>query len=338
MKQRFTALLTVTLLLTALFAPFAGQERAGAQGAVTLKIATLFPASSSIMRVLNAWKQSLTESTSGQVTLEFVSLGRTADEAQIVQKVNSGEYDGAVLTAAGLSRAVPASLVFGAPGVFADYADLDRARTRMASDVETMFSSAPNGGYKFLGWADVGRARVFSRTAFASRAELAGKKFWVAGQNDPIADAFARAVGGNPVTNVGIGGVARALEGGQLDTVYASALATVSLNWHTRFTHMTKQHLGFVVGATLLRSASWNRVPEAHRAAVTDTATRAHTALARTIRRDDDRNYQAAVTRGVVEVDLTPNRAQWDQAAQQARTTLTGRSFSAAQLQRASGR
>lgn len=338
MKPRFSALLVAALLAASLILPGPSRETAGAQSAVTLKIATLAPANSSIMRVLNAWKQSLSEATSGQVTLELVSLGRLADEGQIVQKVNSGEYDGAMLTASGLSRAVPASLVFGAPGVFADYADLDRARTRMASDVETMFSSAPNGGYKLLGWADFGRARVFSTRAFANRGDLAGRKFWVAGQSDVIGEAFARAVGGNPVANVGIGNVARSLEGGQIDTLYASSIASVSLNWHTRLTHVTKQHLGFIIGATLLRSASWERVPQNHRQALQDTARQAHTALARTIRRDDDRNYQSAVSRGVVEVDIQPNRAQWDQAMQQARTSLTGRTFTAAQLQRASGR
>jgi TRAP-type C4-dicarboxylate transport system substrate-binding protein len=337
MKQRFAAVLVTALLVASAIVP-TGHDVAGAQGAVTLRIATLAPANSSIMRVLNAWKQSLTEATTGQVTLEFVSLPRTTDEASIATKINNGEYDGAVLTAAGLSRTVPAALVFGAPGVFTDYADLDRARTRMASDVETMFSSAPNGGYKFLGWADVGRARVFARAAFANRGDLSGRKFWVAGQNDLVGDAFARAVGGSPIRNIGIGQVAASLDSGALDAVYASALAAVSLNWHTRFTHVTKQHLGFVVGATLVRTASWNRVPANHRQAVTDTSARAHQALARAIRRDDDRNYQSAVSRGVVEVDITANRAAWDQAAQQARGTLTGPAFTAAQLSRASGR
>lgn len=331
MKRRGTIGLLFALALAAIAAPLPAAQRAEAQtGTVTLKIATLFPGNSSLMRTLQAWGQSVREHTQGAVVLEFVSRGRSASEREIVQGIQSGTYDGAILTASGLSVAAPASLVFGAPGIASDYAQLDRARTAMASDVTSLFGTA---GYRHLGWADFGRARIFSTTA-AAAPSLAGRKMWVS-SDDPIAAAVAAATGATPV-NRPVSRVAAELDAHAIDTVYASPIAVVSLNWHseTRLRFVSSQSFGIIPGATILKTASYNLIPAAHRAAFDRDAAAAHTALSRAIRRDDDRNYETAISRGVTAFDTAPNRSAWDQAFGRARTSLTGRTFPANLLTR----
>lgn len=330
MKRRVSIGLLFVLAVFAIATPLPRSQRAQAQGVVTLKIATLFPANSSLMRTLRAWGQSVTEHTQGQVVLEFVSRGRTANEREFVSGMQGGTYDGAVLSASGLNSAAPAALVLGAPGVVTDYERLGRARQAMASDLNGVFSGA---GFKLLGWADYGRAHLFSTTA-APRPALSGRKMW-ASQDDMIANALASATGATPV-NRGIGQVAGDLDSHAIDTIYGSPIAVVSMNWHseTRLRFVSEQSFGIIVGATVLKTASYNRIPAQFRAAFDADAATAHTALNRTIRRDDDRNYQTAIQRGVTAFDTNAARGEWDQAFGRARQTMTGRGIPAGLLSR----
>lgn len=336
MNRRFSLGMLFVALLVAIATPLSTAPKAEAQGAVTLKIATLYPANSSLMRTLQAWGQSVREHTGGQVVLEFVSRGRTANEREFVTGMGSGTYDGAVLSASGLNAAAPGALVLAAPGVVTDYARLDRARSAMASELNQVFASAPNGGYRLVGWADYGRARLFTKTPFARPSDLNGRKLWVS-PDDAVGAAIAQATGAQRV-NVPMSRVAAELDAGNIDAVYASPVAVVSMNWHsdTRLRYVTQESFGIVVGATVLKTASYNRIPAQHRAAFDQDAARAHQALNRTIRRDDDRNYTTAIQRGVTAVNTAPAASDWNAAFQRARQSMTGSTFPANLLTRLS--
>lgn len=322
MKRRWSFFAVFAAVLLGLAAPMPAMREVAAQGVTNLKIATLFPARSSHFRTLQAWGQSVSEHTSGAVTLEFVSLGRTADEGTFVSGMRDGTYQGAVLTASGLNAAVPSALALGAPGLVTDYNRLDRVRGALQSDMNGAFNSA---GYRLLGWADYGRARIFSTAEVARPAAMSGRHLWV-NSNDPISGAIASATGASPVGS-GIGGVRGAIDGGRIDTVYASSMAVVSLNWHgaSRLRFVSRDAFGIIVGATVLTNAGYNAIPAAHRAAFDQDAARAHQQLNTALHRDDDRNYTTATTRGVTEVDTSPGRADWDGAFGRARGSLGGR-------------
>lgn len=323
MMRRGSIGLVFVLALAAIATPFStATPRASAQSGVTLKFATLFPANSSLMRSLQAWGQSVNEHTNHGVTLEFVSLGRTANERAFVTGMRDGTYDGAVLTASGIQALAPGALALGAPGVITDYERLTRVRTALSSDLNAVFASAPNGGYKLLGWADYGRARLFSTAPIAAPAALSGRKLW-ASQDDVIGAAIASAGHATRVNN-GVGQVAQAIDSHAIDTVYASSIAAVSLNWHRdgRLRFVSEQSFGIIVGATVLKSAAYASIPSQYRAAFDQDTAQLHTALNRTIRRDDDRNYETAISRGVTAFSTTPNASAWNATFATARGTL----------------
>ena len=58
-----------------------------------------------------------------------------------------------------------------------------------------------------------------------------------------------------------------------------------------------------------------------------ETGIRAHKALNKSIERDDDRAYQTILKRGIVEVDTTETRAEWEAAGAQVRERLAGRVY-----------
>ncbi len=332
MNRRWTFGLLIAALFAAFVAPLPAMPQAGAQGAVTLKIATLFPANSSLFRTLQAWATTVNNDTRQAVTIELVSRGRTADERGFVSGMGDGTYDGALLTASGLNAAAPGVLALAAPGGITDFTRLDRVRTAMASDLNQVFAGAPGGGYRLLGWADYGRARIFSTAPIARPAAMNGRKLW-GSRDDVVAAAIASATSASRVQTP-MSGVGRAIEGGQIDTVYASSITVVSQNWHSerRLRHVSQQAFGIVVGATVLRTASYNRIPAQHRAAFDSATAAMHVQLNRALRNDDNRNFTTATSRGVAQFDTSPAAAEWNQAFQRATQSMSPSVFPASLL------
>ncbi len=296
---------------------------ASAQGVVELRIATLAPQGSSWMRVFNAWNRSLQQATNNTVKFRFYPGGAQGDERDFVRKMRAGQLDGAIVTSTGLGLIVRPVLVLGAPGLFSSYAQLDRARNAMASTFEQQFSAA---GYKLLGWGDAGRVRIFSQERVERPSDLRSRRPW-AWRDDPLFGTFLEVVGANAVL-LGLPEVYPALQTRMVDTVPGSALATVSLQWHTRLEYMIKQSDGVVLGASILTNNAFNRLNADQKRALTETGTQAHTALQRLIRRDDDQAYRDLISRhGMTEVDVSAHEAEWRRAGEQARQRMVGRVF-----------
>jgi len=74
-----------------------------AEEAITLRIASLAPAGSSWMKVLNAWKATLEKETEGRLKLRFYPGGSQGDERDFVRKMRVGQLDGGVVTMTGMS-------------------------------------------------------------------------------------------------------------------------------------------------------------------------------------------------------------------------------------------
>ncbi len=319
--------LLAALLLTGLALIFPDGSLPGVfaqeQQAIELRIATLAPTGSSWMRVFNAWNRSLREATGDTVRFRFYPGGSQGDERDFVRKIRAGQLDGGAVTTTGLGLIVRPVLVLSSPGVFRTYEQLDRVREHMASTFDAQFTQS---GYKLLGWGDVGRARILSQERIERPADLRSRRPW-AWRDDPIFNEFLSVVGANPVL-LGVPEVYPALQTRMVDTVPASALAAVTMQWHTRLRFMIKQSSGFLVGATIISNTAWDRLNADQKRALTETGAQAHRALNRLIRRDDDRAYQDLISRhGITEVDVAAHQSEWQQAENQTRDRLVGRVF-----------
>ena len=306
----------------------AAPPSAGAQGATELRIATVAPEGSPWMRVFRAWDQELRQRTNGQLGLRFYAGGAQGQEPDYIDKMRAGQLDGAAVTSTGLGQIVRPVLVLSVPGVFESYAQIDRARRRLASQFEGQFDS---NGYTLLGWGDVGKARLFSTERIERPSELRQRRPWV-----PRTDAvFAEMLDviGAPPQRLGIPEVYPALQTRRIDTVPASAIAAVSLQWYTRLRYYSQQNSGVLIGATILKKEKFEALPEDQRTALMETSQRAHRLLQRAIRREDERSL-TVLQRRLEAVDTSPHQAEWDQVQDQTRDRLAGRRYPRALLNR----
>lgn len=329
-RRSWISLALALALLAAVVLP-AAVPGAGAQAptTTTLRMAVLAPRGSTWHRVFTAWGNTLRTQTQGALTIQ-VQTASPGDERNLVAQMRAGQLDGACFTSVGLGHVARPSLVLQAPGVFDGYEQIDRARTAMDAELRAMFEQ---NGAVLLGWSDYGRGRVFSTRPVARPADLRGAHVWTLA-DDPIAPEFLHVVGATPV-ELPLGGVMGALNAGQVDTVVASASAVSALQWHTRLTHVMQQSNAVLVGGTLIAKPRFDALSPALQQALRDTGRQAHETLQRTVRRDDDRFYEALTSHGMTPVDASAHEAEWRQAAQQARERLVGRVFERALLDRA---
>ena len=320
MKLRFVPLL---LLLVAAFALPGTTTHTKAEEGYTLRIASLAPAGSSWMKVLNAWNKTLIEKTDGKLKMRFYPGGSQGDERDFVRKMRVGQLDGGVVTMTGMSMLVPAMNVLTLPGFLNTYEELDRVRDRMAGDFEAMFTKE---NMKLVGWGDAGKTRLFSAEPIQAPSQIKAMRPWV-WKDDPIFVEFYQVIGASAV-RLGVPEVYPALQTRMVDVIASSALTAVALQWYTRVKYMTAHNSAIIAGGTVMRKDKYDELPPELQEVFDSTSKRAHELLNKTIRKDDDKAYQVVLKKGIKPIEAGDKQAEWDSAYAKVRKNLTGRMFS----------
>ncbi len=316
-------LVPVLLLVVAAIALPGTTTTTKAEEGYTLRIASLAPAGSSWMKVLNAWNKTLKEKTDGKLQMRFYPGGSQGDERDFVRKMRVGQLDGGVVTMTGMSMLVPAMNVLTLPGFLDTYAELDRVRDKMAPEFEAMFGKE---GMRLVGWGDAGKTRLFSVKPIKSPNEIKSMRPWV-WKDDPIFVEFYKVIGASAV-KLGVPEVYPALQTRMVDVISSSALTAVALQWYTRVKYMTAHNSAIIAGGTVMRQDKYDELPDDLKAVFDSTSDRAHELLNKVIRKDDDKAYNIVIKRGIQAIEAGDAKAEWDAADKKVRDNLTGRMFS----------
>ncbi|HEY5241519.1 MAG TPA: TRAP transporter substrate-binding protein DctP [Polyangiaceae bacterium] len=233
-----------------------------AEAATTLKIGTLAPQDSPWGREFKAWAAAVAADTGGEVTLDFAWNGQAGDEKLMVEKIRSGQLDGAAVTAIGLGQTgVMDVLAFQLPGMFTSWAKLDHARDAVHDELAREFEAK---GFTMLGWGDVGAAKTMS-IGFEVRTphDLQGKGvFTIPG--DPISPAVFASVGGLTPRSLAVPEILSHL-GADVNVLTVPALVAEQLQWASRITHINTTTTAFGIGGLIMSSSRLRGLTEAQR-------------------------------------------------------------------------
>ena len=310
----------LTMLLAAITVVMAAQS-ARADDGITLKIGTLAPAESPWGQVFKIWSKGLNERTNGALQLQFFWNGQQGDEGAMVGKIRTGQLDGAAMTATGLSMIYKDVLALELPGLFRDWAKLDRARDAMKPAFDVAFEKV---GFKILGWGDVGMAHMMTR-GFEVRtpADLKHKNcFYIAG--DPIQSVLYQVVGDVSPKQVSVPEILTGLTAGTINVVTAPALAAEQLQWASRLDHINTQNAGAGIGGLVFASAKVKSLPADAQTALLETGQVAGNALTRRIRGEDDAAFGRLKGRMASYEPNSAEQQQWADVFKQARDRLRG--------------
>lgn len=325
MKRRFLLWTLVVGCVVGVSVPLA-DSTAKAGNETVIRLAHLGPRGSSWDKIFRAWSNSLKKKTNGTVKFRFYQGGVAGSERDVIRKMKAGQMDAAGLTSIGLGSIVRPVTILQMPGVFSDYKQLNAVREKMAPDFEALFQKA---GFSLLGWGDAGFGRIFSKQPILSPKDYRKVRPWVP-REDPTMPEMMKMVGANGVP-LGIPEVLPALQTGMVDTVIASAVAAVALQWFRHTTHMSADTNLAIVGATIVKKELVDGLAPDAREALKETARKAHATLIKQVQKEDRRAYKTLLKRGMKEFDplKDPKTAkEWTTMNEELLKKFTGRLWS----------
>ena len=304
------ALLIASLVLALAVSPrdlIAAQEAAASGETRTLTIATLAPPGSAIVRGLEAWNRELRRRTDGSLQFRFYTGGVQGDDPEVVRKIRSGRLDGGTLTSTGLAAIYRPALIFQMPGTFLHYEQLDAARAALQPEIDAGIIAA---GFRMLGWADVGQARLFSQRRIASPSELSGTHLWVR-DDDVIVPAFVSQVHASPV-ELGVPEMLGALQTHRVDTFLSPPAIAIALQWSAHAQFMNEIPMSIVIGGMVISERTYQSLTPEQQAALRETGDQFHALGRRNSRRAEQESITAITQRGIQLVTTTEaERNEW---------------------------
>lgn len=221
-----------------------------------IKLATLAPENSSLMKLFNEMNAELLKESGGKVGFKMFSGFAMGDEDDVLRKLRAGMVHAASFTMGALTDINPDLRVLQVPFLFDNYQEVDHVLGKLDGDLRRVFSDR---GFEVLGWPELGFLYFMSTTPVASINDLKGKKVW-ARANAPMSQAFTEKVGVSTVA-IGTPDVLMALQTNLVDVVYNSPYYAVVTQWNTQVKYLTDLPLAYVGGALIVDKRVYTKIP-----------------------------------------------------------------------------
>jgi TRAP-type C4-dicarboxylate transport system substrate-binding protein len=287
---------------------------------VVIKMGTTAPEGSSWHQIFKEMGEKWKQAPGGGVVLRIYPGGVLGDEPDLVRKMRVGQIQAAALTASGLSDIDKSVMALQIPRMIRSYDELDYVRERLRLALEKRLQEK---GFVVLNWGDAGWVMFFAKEPFTTPDDLKKMKLFAwAGDNDAI--EIWKAAGFQPVplpsTEILTG-----LQTGLINAFDTTPLLALSSQWFGLATHMLDLKWAPLVGATVVSSKAWERVPREARPVLLKSAEEAGQRLRLDIRKANDKAIEAMQARGLKVIPVTPAvEAAWQRAAENAYPRIRG--------------
>lgn len=272
----------------------------------TIRFATLAPANSPWMKVMQELNIELGEKTDGEVSFKFYPNMSMGNESDVIRKMRMGQINAAGFTGFGLGMVASEIRIFELPFLFESTTELNYV---MDKAVEDMRKKLLDRGYVLLGWADVGWVYFFSvGKEISEPKDFKDLKPWM-WQGDPLAESFYHELGKSPVS-LPITDVNLSLQTGLIDAVYCSPIAALALQWFTQLNYVSTIPFTYAIGAVLVDVKTFNKLSQPHQDILLELSTKHLRNLQLQTRIDGDESFQQLLKEGIVPVSST--KLQWD--------------------------
>lgn len=302
MTRRHTTLLALVLALLTVFA-----RPAQGQATVTVKMATLVPENSSWFLVLKEVANDWGRISNGKVRVLLYPGGRQGDDPDVVRKMNLGTLNAGVLTSAGLGEIERGVYALSIPMAFADYEEVYAVLEKMRPKLEAQFEAK---GFIVLNWADGGWNHWFTKSAAATPDEMKKLKLFSWAGDMKTTEAYKK-MGFDPrpapSTELITG-----LQTGLFESFLAPPQVALITRYYEQTKYMTDMKVQILMGATVIRKETWERIPADLRPKLMASARTAGDKLQKSIKDGYQRDVDAMKKTGltVVPVDAK-TREMW---------------------------
>jgi TRAP-type transport system periplasmic protein len=221
--------------------------------AADIKIATVAPDGSRWMQQMRAGAEEVSARTGGRVAIKFYPGGVMGNDAQVLRKIRIGQLQGGAFTAGGLGERYGALNLYGIPLLFRSLDEIDAVRAQFDPEIAAGLERA---GFVTFGFIEGGFANLLSNEPIQSVEDMRRKKVWVP-EGDAISFLAMEAMGLSPsvlpVTDVLTG-----LQTGLIDIAFASPVAALVLQWHTKVKYITDLPVSYSMGVFAIEKSVYS--------------------------------------------------------------------------------
>jgi TRAP-type C4-dicarboxylate transport system substrate-binding protein len=268
--------------------------------AAEIKIATVAPDGSHWLVQMRAGAESIRERTDGRVTIKFYPGGVMGNDAQVLRKVRIGQLQGGAFAAGGLGERYTPLNLYGIPLLFRSLDEVDHVRARMDARLQEGLERA---GFVSFGFIEGGFANLLSNEPIRGVEDMRRKKVWVP-EGDPISFLAMESLGLSPVV-LPITDVLTGLQTGLLELAFASPVAALVLQWHTKTKFITTLPVSYSMGIFAISREAFDDLSPGDQAIVREVMTNTMGELDKAARADNVRALEVLENSGLspVEVD-----------------------------------
>ena len=270
-----------------------------------IKLATLAPENSSLMRVFNEMNAELLEKSGGRLGFKMYTGFALGDEADVLRKLRIGLVHAAVFTNTALTDVNMDLRVLQVPFLFNNYEEVDYILEKLEGDLQKGFAGQ---GFEVLGWPELGFIYFMSKAPVAGIDDLRGKRVW-AQADAPMAQAMIDKAGISTVA-ITAPDVLMALQTNLLDVVYNSPYYALVTQWHTQLKYITDLPLSYIGGTLLIDKKRFDRLPPELQKTMKTVCARHLKRLVEKTRQDNADALGVMLKRGVQEVKPNPDQVR----------------------------
>lgn len=329
-KKRWVGRAAGISVLAASLLVVPGSERIVAAGdKQILKVALIVPRTPELAREEKKYNKRLGELTDGKLQVRVYWGGTAGGETDVVRKMRAGQIDAAPLGLDVLSQFVRECLVLQTPGLFRNYKQVDAVRAELTPQFD---EEAYRNGFKVTVWGDVGRLRLFSKKKIERVSDFKKIRPWLYPESTMLKEFYSQ-IGATGVP-LDIAEVYGGMQTGMIDTFWGTAALSAALQWHTTASYISKQGLGFINGAIVIRRPAWDAMPEAGKKGIMEIIEERSQESQLEIREMDDKIYGRLLKRGYTALEPV-DAGEWWEAGRRLRRKLVGRIYTQQLVDRA---
>ena len=301
------------LLAQMLIIMFAAACSANTSADVVIKLATVAPKDSiwheNLKRIDARWR----DATQNEVRLKIYA-GTLGDEDDILRRVRVGQLDAAAISTTGLSSIDESTRAMHIPLAFASNDEMEYVRERIVKKMEPLLSDKQ---FTVLNWGEVGWVHFFTSEPVRTPEDLRRQKLFVWSNGDTSdSERLWQDLGFNTVSLSSID-IMPALQTGMITAYQAPPLMALANQWFPFTPYMTDLKWAPLIGATVVASRAWTKVPETHREELIRIAREESISLQREVRALEQDARDAMQARGLQIVTISEDdRKAWQAAVQ----------------------
>lgn len=308
--------------LSVLFVGLLALTRLDAADAVVIRLGTILPSGTPQHALLTELGEDWRKDSGGTVRLTLYPDGRLGGEAEMVKKLRIKQLNAGLFSAVGL-----AEIDSGARGLqimplmFRSWAEVDYVREHIRPLLEARLRAK---GFEVLFWGDAGWVRFFSKTEAITPDDFRRLKMFV-WAGDPQQQAVMQAIGCQPVP-LETGDILLGLNTGMISTVAVPPMIGLAGQFYRPAPHMLEMDWAPIVGAAIVRTDVWEKIPADVRARLRTTAAAIGEKIRARSRLESEEAVKAMQQHGLQLHPLTPEaEAAWRKVATDLRPEIRGK-------------